>query len=84
MQPQDSAELKTLMMNNSIERMNLVEAHVSGRINFAELTRELQRLDQLLETMLTDWSANHSLVVPVLPEDLICRSMSVLQENQYN
>lgn len=84
MQPQESAELKTLMQNNSIERMSLVEAHVLGKINFAELTRELKRLDQLLETMLADWSANHSVMVPVLPEDLVCRSMSVLQENQYN
>jgi hypothetical protein len=84
MEPQHSAELKTLMMNNSTERMALVEAHVAGRINFAELTNELSRLDQLLETMLADWSANHALIVPVLPEDLVCRSMAVLQSNQYN
>lgn len=71
-------------MQNSTDRMEVIMAHQTGAISFQEMTLELKRLDQLLNVMLTDWAANHSVFAPVLPEDLVCECTQVIMENQYN
>lgn len=84
MQASNAAELQTQIMRNSNDRMEIIMAHQIGAISFREMTLELKRLDDLLNVMLTDWAANHSVMVPVLPEDLVCENVIVLAENQYN
>ena len=64
--------------------MEVIMAHQTVAISFREMTLELRRLDGILNVMLTDWAANHSVFMPVLPEDMVCEVPQVIIENQYN
>lgn len=64
--------------------MEAIVARELGLITFEEFISELERLDNIFQTLIADWHANVSNVVPIMQEDLICENHMVLNENQYN
>lgn len=84
MQASNAAELQTLIVNNSNERMEVIMAYQMEAISFNEMQLELKRLDNLLNVMLTDWASHNAVFAPVLPEDLVCDNVLVIGANQYN
>jgi hypothetical protein len=59
-------------------------AYQLQQVTFKELEIELRRLDLVLNRLLTEWSADNKVLVPILMEDLVWDGSLIVSEIQAN